>query len=449
MSFDARSLRKRLLDLESVGGKPARFIVAFSGGVDSTVLLHALASSHAEHGVTLVAAHADHGLHADSADWDEQCRSFANQLGVRYVSQKISVSRDSGAGLEAAARDARYAMLGSLMETNDWLLSAHHESDQAETLLLNLLRGSGLTGLGGMDAIRNFSSGFLVRPLLGVSGAAIRQYAGEHRLSWSDDPSNADIVFDRNYLRQKVMPVLAARWPAVAARLRQSADLAAEASDLLAELADIDIATSPSVNRLDLRVLSALSRPRQRNVLGQAVRRCSLPPPPATRLYQLVHELIPAREDAQPLVTWPGVEVRRYRDHLYILAARTDASLDRLQDRKLPKLVPGSSLDLGAGLGSLVLQRSGASGIDPAIAGQGLEVRYRVGGEEITIAGESHRRKLKKLLQEQAIVPWMRERLPLLYADERLVAVADLWVDANFTSADGYSLRWIDRPVLR
>jgi tRNA(Ile)-lysidine synthase len=300
-----------------------------------------------------------------------------------------------------------------------------------------------------MDAIRKFSSGFLVRPLLGISGAAIRQYAAEHRLSWSDDPSNTDIAFDRNYLRQKVMPVLTARWPAVASRLRQSADLAAEASELLAELADIDIATSPSVNRLDLRTLSALSRSRQRNVLGQAVRRCGLPPPPATRLYQLVHELIPARQDAQPLVTWPGVEVRRYRDHLYILAARTAASRDRLQYRQLPKLVPGSRLELGAGLGSLVLQRNGASGIDPAIAGQGLEVRYRVGGEEITIAGEPHRRKLKKLLQEQAIVPWMRERLPLLYADKRLVAVADLWVDAHCTSADGYSLRWIDRPVLR
>jgi tRNA(Ile)-lysidine synthase len=443
MSFDARFVYQRLQEFESAAGKPGRFVVAFSGGIDSTVLLHALVAESALHRVPVIAAHVDHGLHMASADWDAQCEALAADLGVEYLSRKVSVSRNSGTGPEAAAREARYAVLGSLMQKGDWLLSAHHENDQAETLLLNLLRGSSLTGLAAIGAIREFSGGFLVRPLLGVSGDAIRNYADEHGLSWTDDPSNADTAFDRNYLRQKVMPLLAARWPAVAARLRQSSDLAAEASELLAELADIDIAVSPSADRLDLRHIAQLSRPRQRNLIRQAVRRCGLPAPPATRLYQTVHELIPARNDAQPLVTWSGGEIRRYRNHLHILAPQP-----AVPPPAGTILSPDAVLDLDTGQGRLELQRRGLPGIDQKIAEQGLHVRYRQGGEEITPVGQAHRRKLKKLLQEEAIVPWMRDRLPLLFAGDQLVAVADLWVDAEFVSADGYSVRWFNRPAL-
>lgn len=443
MKFDAQSLLDRLHEFVSVAGRPKRFMVAFSGGVDSTVLLHALVAGKRQHGVPMLAVHVDHGLHPESADWERQCRSLATGLEVEYLSRRALVSRDAGLGLEAAARDARYAVLGSLMQAGDWLLSAHHENDQAETLLLNLLRGSGLSGLAGMAAIREFSPGYLVRPLLGISGEAVVRYAHNHGLSWSEDPSNVDTAFDRNYLRQEIMPRLAARWPAVTARLRQSAELAAESSELLADLAEIDIAGSPSVDRLDIRLLRMLSRSRQRNVIRQAVRRLGLPAPPATRLYQAVHELIPARQDAQPLVTWPGGEMRRHRDYVYILAPLPDPGQE-----PLGILLPDAPLDLGAGLGRLVLEPVDAGGIDRAFAEQGLGVRFRKGGEEITLPGEAHTRKLKKLLQENSIVPWMRERLPLLYAGERLVAVADIWLEAQFVAPDGYAPHWVDRPAL-
>ena len=443
MNFDARYLHDRLLENEAVAGKPRRFIVAFSGGLDSTVLLHAMAANKAICEVPLLAAHVDHGLHPQSGDWDSQCRAAAETRGVEYLSRKVHVSRSSAGGPEAAAREARYAVLGSLMQQNDWLISAHHEHDQAETLLLNLLRGSGFTGIAGIAPVREFATGYLVRPMLGVPVAEIRAYADTHRLSWIDDPSNADTAFDRNYLRREILPALAARWPAVASRLRQSADLAAESSELLAEFADLDIAASPAPDRLDIRVLTGLSRARQRNIIRRAVQRVGLPAPPATRLYQAVHELIPARTDAQPLVAWPGGEFRRYQDHLYILAPMPD-----LQPCPEDLLRPDLTMDLGAGQGCLVLQAGKDGGIDPSVASKGLEIRYRRGGEEIALPGQAHRHKLKKLLQDEGVVPWMRERVPLLYAGERLAAVADLWVAAEFTARDGHAVRWLDRPAL-
>lgn len=443
MSLDSVLLSKRLKELETVAGRPRRIIVAFSGGMDSTVLLHAVAQASVGSGVLLLAAHVDHGLHPDSAQWETRCRDVVAKLGIEYRSQRVVLNRQDGSGPEATARDARYAWLGSLMQTGDWLLSAHHETDQAETLLLNLMRGSGLTGLAGMGSMRRFSKGFLVRPLLGVPGDDIRAYAEEHELRWSEDPSNADTNLDRNYLRKEILPLLAARWPAVVARLRQSADLAAESSELLSVLADLDLAASPSSNRLDIRSLTDRSGPRLRNAIRQAVRKCGLAPPPASRLYQVEHEMIPAKDDAQPLVAWPGGEIRRFRDHLYILSPATTSS-------PLPggTLRPGMPLDLGEGNGTLMLEPCASGGIASSIAANGLDIRYRQGGEVIRMANRSQHHKLKNLFQEKAIVPWMRERLPLLYAGEKLVAVADLWIDADCFANDGFAAKWIDGPVL-
>lgn len=443
MSFDSLFLQSRLKELEALGEPPGRYIVAFSGGLDSTVLLHAMAALAKRDGLAVLAAHVDHGLHPDSARWDVHCRDTAGDFGVDYRSRRVVLDTRAGSGPEATARDARYAWLGTLMRSGDWLLSAHHENDQAETLLLNLLRGSGVTGLAGMGDIRRFSSGFLARPLLGIAGEDLRSYAGLHDLHWIDDPSNDDLAFDRNYLRREILPRLAARWPAVSTRLRQSADLAAESSELLSALADIDLASSPSADRLDMIALANLSGPRLRNALRRAVVRSGLPPVPASRLYQVEHELIPAREDAQPLVTWPGGEMRRFRHHLYILPAELHASplLEGV-------LRPGAALELGTGNGTLMLEACESGGIPESVVANGINIRYRRGGEAIRLPNHSRHRKLKKLFQEEGIVPWMRERMPLLYSGDQLVAVADLWIDADFHSGNGYAPRWVDGPAL-
>ena len=249
MTFDSTLLLERLTAL-TASDVASRWLVAFSGGIDSTVLLHALSSIRERHQCEIIAIHIDHGLHPDSGDWEIHCRQFADSLGVSYSSCPVTVSDVSHSGPEAAARQARYVVLQPQVQEGDCVLSAHHEDDQAETLLLNLMRGSGIAGLAGIGAAQDFGRGRLLRPLLGVSGAAIEAYAKRHKLGWIEDPTNANIRFDRNFLRQEIVPRLATRWPAVTARLRQSADLASEASGLLKNLADIDLAASGSPDRL-------------------------------------------------------------------------------------------------------------------------------------------------------------------------------------------------------
>ena len=430
------------------GDPPLRWLVAFSGGIDSTVLLHALADCHGKIEQQVVAVHVDHALHPDSTSWESHCQQFAEGLGIQYLSRQVAVAEDTGSGPEAAARQARYAAFHQLVNPGDCLLSAHHEDDQAETLLLNLMRGSGFAGLAGIGAMQDFSQGRLLRPLLGIPLAAIEAYAARHKLSWLEDPSNSDTRFDRNFLRKEIMPKLASRWPAVSARLKQSADLAGEGSDLLNDLADLDLEKIGNPERMTITALQDLSLARQRNVLRRSIRRCGLPPAPATRLYQAVHELIPAREDAQPVVAWPGAELRRYRQHLYVLPEMPAVDTADVKTDGNILSVAGDMLQLGPGMGALSLDEGKKGGIDPQTAQRGLELRYRQGGEEIRLAGHDCTHKLKKLLQQEGVLPWMRARLPLLYANDRLIAVADLWVAADCVSTPGYAVRWHERPEL-
>lgn len=441
MTFDSIQLLERLQAL-TADCPAGRWVVAFSGGVDSTVLLHALATSTTD--AKILAVHIDHGLHPDSACWEKHCREFAGFLHVDFESRTVNVPEKAENGPEAAARVARYNAFLSLVQSNDYLLSAHHEDDQAETLLLNLMRGSGPAGLAGIGLLQSFGRGHLLRPLLGLSGQAIEEYAQRHELKWIDDPSNADSRFDRNFLRNEIVPLLAARWPAVSNRLRRSAELVGEASELLNDLADIDLNALGLPQKIGISGLQNLSAPRQRNVLRRAVRLCGLPPPPATRLYQVIHELLPARADAQPLVAWGGAEVRRYREHLFVMPP-----LQVVAGTVAGTLKPDASLLLGGGLGSLALAEDKGPGIDPGLAQRGLTIRYRSGGETIRVNGQGKTRKLKTLLQEEGVVPWMRSGLPLLYADERLVAVADLWVEADCSASPGLKVNWSNRPALK
>jgi tRNA(Ile)-lysidine synthase len=447
MAFSPEVLLSRLAELQEGSASPRRYLIAYSGGIDSSVLLHALVGSAGAHQVPMLAIHINHGLHGDAADWAEHCEKVAASLGVGFVCKSVNVDDSSGLGPEAAARLARYEAFDDLVEAGDWLLSAHHEDDQAETLLLNLMRGSGLAGLAGIGASQRFGYGMLVRPLLGISGGKLKSYAEEQGLRWIDDPTNLDTKFDRNYLRQEIMPALEERWPGVSQRLRKSAELAGEASELLTDLAELDLAAiceGDSPDKLSIEGLKAISEARQRNVLRYASRLCGLPLPPATRLRQITGELIPAREDAQPLVAWPGAEIRRYRDRLYVLGEVSP--VEALAATELT--VDGGWLDLGRGRGQLRLEAGVAGGIDSETALHGLSLRFRKGGEEFCPARRKRTHKLKKLLQEDGVVPWMRQRIPLLYSGENLVAVGDLWIAAEASRTNGYGVKWRNRPAL-
>jgi tRNA(Ile)-lysidine synthase len=322
------------------------------------------------------------------------------------------------------------------------LLSAHHREDQAETLLLNLIRGSGPAGVAGIGSLRRFGPGWLVRPLLNVDRADIQQYALDENLRWVDDPSNTDRRFDRNFLRHEVLPRLKSRWPDIAARLQRSAGHAGEASQLLVELAEIDVeAFGGSTARLPIDALSALSAPRQRNVIRYAIRDLGLSTPTALQLERIMKEVIPARVDAQPLVTWPGASVRRYRNGLYLLP-------QNLADQVESREIEGTELELGAGLGVLRFESGADVGISKALLDAGLTIKPRVGGERFSPYGQTHTRELKKLLQEEGVVPWMRDRLPLVYSGDRLLAVGDLWLAADAVTKPGVAVCWSGRPAL-
>jgi tRNA(Ile)-lysidine synthase len=435
VTFGPEVVAERLDALETADNKPDRYVIALSGGLDSTVLAHALTVTRERHGKSLLAVHVDHQLHPESGHWNDYCRRLADTLDLEFVAETVSVVADGG-GLEAAARKDT--------GDRDWLLSAHHRNDQAETLLLNLMRGSGPAGMAGIGLLTPFAAGWLVRPLIDVPRDALEAYAAAQNLHWVDDPSNEDLRFDRNYLRHEVLPPLEQRWPGVIERLARSADLAAEAAMMLDELAASDLReVGDRAARIDIAGLLQLTDARQRNLLRHAIRREGLPLPGAARLATVLVSVLQARDDAQPMVQWEGAEVRRYRGKLYLSRP--------LGEQSWPpggRPLADSPVSLGPGMGTLRLSPGAPRGLSGSVLAGGLAIRMRKGGEEIKPLGQTHTKKLKKLLQEKGIVPWMRERLPLIYSGEELVAVADLWVAAEAASEPGTAVCWDDRPEL-
>lgn len=438
MSFTREQVFERLAAIEHRAGRPSRYVIAFSGGLDSSVLAHALATAD----VPVVAVHVDHGLQADSSKWARHCEEFAASLGIGFRCRKVAVQLESGKGPEASARDARYAALHGELHPGDWLLSAHHREDQAETLLLNLVRGSGPAGIAGIGALRRFGPGWLVRPLLYFDRAELKAYAEAHDIRWIDDPSNTDKRFDRNFLRHEILPRLKTRWPDIANRLQRSAMHASEATNLLTDLADIDLAAlGGRADRLPVGDLLDLSRDRRKNVIRHALRLGGLTVPTALQMENILDEVLRARPDAQPQVRWAGGSVRRYRGSLYLLP-------DVLAGAVAEAPIGASSIHLGTGLGRLSFEPGVERGLDPRLVGPRLRLAPRKGGEKIRLDGQSHTSTLKKLLQEEGVVPWMRDRIPLVYSGDDLVAVGDLWVAADAAASPGVAVRWHDKPAL-
>ena len=421
-----QSLRQHLLyTLQGLPSVPAYWI-AYSGGLDSTVLLHLLASLRDELELKLVALHIDHGLCEHSRLWSEQCRAFSESLGVPIRIERVSISGQQEKGLEAAARQARYAVFEKALGEGEALLSAHHRDDQAETLLLQLLRGGGVHGLAAMPVQRPLGHGLLLRPLLDVPRERLKAYAVEQGLEWIDDPSNFDTSLDRNYLRHTLLPQLAERRGGIREVLARSAGHFAESARLLDELSEMDwCEVTAEEGILSVAALKALSPERCRNLLRFHLRQLGLPLPEHKHLQRILEELLPAAEDAMPLVAWPGAEVRRYRDGLYCMAPLPplpDSSFSVHWEGKPEVVLPQE-------LGRLRVERRKGQGVSAEKLESGhCEVRLRQGGESIRPVGRRERHALKKLYQEAGVPPWRRARLPLVYLDGELVQVPGFWV---------------------
>lgn len=413
-----------------------RLLIAFSGGLDSRVLLHRLASDAGLRGrYALQAVHVDHQLQAASGAWAGQCAAVCQALAVPLQTLRITVRPAPGISLEAAARQARYGVLAALMDARTALVTAHHQGDQAETVLLALLRGAGPRGLAAMPWLARFATGWLWRPLLDYSRSALLAYARRHDLRWLDDPSNADTRFARNYLRHRVLPELHRRWPAAERVLARAAGQCAEASALLDELATLDYQRVAAAAELSVSRLRELGPARQRNLLRRWLRGRGLPVPGSAVLERIITDGVAVSRDRRPLIHWPGGEVRRYRDRLYALAP-----LAPVPERSLCLPWSGQQpLDLPDG-GRLHRVAAAGPGLPAAL--DGLCVRFRQGGERFRPAGRGHSQQLKKLLQEAGLPPWERDRLPLIYWCERLVAVPGVGVDAALAGGSGWIPQW-------
>lgn len=424
--------------LRPLGG--ADYVVAFSGGVDSTVLLHYLVRMLGPGRVRAV--HVQHNLQPLAADWAEHCRSRAKGLGVALSVCRVRVDKQDNRGVEAAARDARYAALAAAIQPGEVLVTGHHADDQAQTFLLQALRGAGVRGLAAMPFNTEFGSGRHIRPMLGITRAQIHAYARTYELDWIDDPSNIDPAVDRSYLNAQVWPLIQAHWPGAAKTLSRAASLCADDAKLAAERADMDLVTcrGTSADCLSVESLAELSPHACRNLLRRWLDMQGLPPPRRRHLQAIESDCLHARPDARPLVAWPGAEVRRYRDDLHAMAPlpRIGSAWSALWRPPAPLPLPrGGTLGAQCGIGGLAPEYQ-------------YRVRFRAPGERVRLPGRAHDTALKSALQEAGVAPWLRDRVPLIVSGGRIAAVPDLWICDAFAASEnqpGWCARWGDAPA--
>ena len=418
---DASALPATLRELIRAAA-PTALCVGFSGGPDSTALLHALSQLPGARERGLRAIHVDHGLHPDSAAWAGHCVDFCAALELPLTNVHVEVDTARGDGIEAAARHARRKAFAADLAENEWLLLAHHRDDQVETVLLKLLRGAGPEGLGGMRGLRPFARGCLWRPLLETPREVLLNYLTENDLSSISDPANDDPGFARNHVRHVLLPTIAEHWPNADASILHAARLCRDAADYIWGEADTALAGLwREAGTLDatgwLALPDALRAPALDSWLH--ARRCKVPPD-ASRT-ELERQAAQAGGDRVPLVAWSGTEVRVWDGRLHAT----------------PPLAPppeywqaewaGAALELPPDCGNLLLATENGDAASTRLP-RPLSIRFRRGGEHIKPHDDPHTRELRDLFQQARMEPWLRERCPLIYENDELIAVADLWI---------------------
>jgi len=438
-------------------------LAAVSGGRDSACLLAALAPARplaaggaagtragtgaaGGRALPLRAVHVDHGLQAASSTMRAAAAALCRRFEVPLEVVQVEVDVEGGVSIEAAARVSRYRAFASVMRPGECLLTAHHALDQAETLLLQLLRGAGLKGLSAMPVCRPFAQGWHLRPLLDIVPGDLHQLGQSLAVEAADDPMNRDPRFDRAYLRREVWPRIEGRWPAAAASLARAAQHLGEAQ------ASLDASTRRSVERLrdgdalSVSGLRALPARERLHVVRHWLSLAAVEPPSTARLDEALRQILTAKADHEPAVHWGEHALRRYRDRLFLTAGVPPAIGEALD---WPTAV-GARLPLGAGLGTLRwVERAG--GLDPQRLPARVSVRRRRGGESLRSAPRARTQSVQHLCQALGVLPWLRDALPLVYAGGTLLAVGDLWQEARASvAADtmGLGCVWEDAPPL-
>jgi tRNA(Ile)-lysidine synthase len=434
--------------------------VALSGGVDSAVLLHLLVPLASQMQLPLSAVHVNHGISPNADKWSEFCRNLCQSRNIPLEIARVKVMREPGISLEAAAREERYRIFRNLQ--TDYVVLAQHLDDQAETLLLQLLRGAGVKGLSAMPVVRTVRKEMdeqvstgpvpalerrpkLLRPLLDVSRREIEDYAREHALQWITDESNDEVSFDRNFLRHALFPLLETRFPAYRTTFLRASRHMAEASALLDELAEVDSAQCAVPGKLHVEDLRKLGFPRARNLLRYTLAQHGVILPSTVKLEEILRQLLSSCPDTKLHVIFGNTEIRCFRSRVHIrkVQAIPEARWHLVWQGEecLPTPEFGGTLRftrcIGAGIG---LQK---------INEQSITIRLRQGGERLRPDCNRPRRSLKNLLREASLPPWQRQRLPLIFSGEQLVCVPGIGVDCDFQAADdeqGLVVEWQVNP---
>ncbi len=415
--------------------------VGFSGGMDSHVLLHALCNASGRRRTgALSAIHVNHGIQAEARQWVSHCEQVCRGLGVPLEAVEVRLPAEAKAGPEAAARRARYEVFEQRLGKGEALLLAQHQDDQAETFLLQLLRGAGPAGLSAMPAKAAFGSGTLLRPLLEVSRDHIRGYAERHALDFVEDPSNRELRYDRNYLRHEILPRLTERWPAASRTIARAAGHQAVLARIAREMGAEALEAAEGGVTLSCKALSQLHPDTARLALRAWLEGRGFSPPSRVMLNRILDEVVTAAGDAEPLVAWPGAEVRRYRGELHVMPPLPQAQPDAV-------VAWNGREALNLPQGRLEVLETRGNGLDAArIRGGSVEVRFRKGGERCRPADTAQSSTLKAWFQRRGVPPWERDRVPLIFIQGELAAVAGYWVCEGFQcpkGEEGVHLRWI------
>jgi len=417
------------LILEQIIQKSTTIWIAYSGGLDSQVLLHLCVQS--KYTNKIKAIHIHHGLSKNADNWVEHCKEICQNFKIHLITKCIQINKLKKESLENIARQQRYEIFEELLEENDVLLMAHHADDQAETFLLRALRGSGIEGLSAIPQQRKLGKGILYRPLLNFSRVELQKYAHENNLKWIEDESNQSEEFDRNFLRKQIIPVLKNRWKGLEKTLCRTAHIQTETAQLLLEVAQQDLAQCIGENNFILKIekLLQLSEQRQANLLRFWLKNLGFEIPSRIKIKQIQEDILLSKIDRQPCVTWKNVEIRRYRQHLYAMSPLPsipsqyiEFNWDLKEDLKLP-------------FGELKAEKEKFG-----LPNNTYQIRFRKGGETCFVYRQHH--EVKKLLQEKGVPTWLRAFIPLIYHENILVAIPNVVIADQWRVENGIRPDW-------
>lgn len=422
------------------------YVVGFSGGADSTALLHAISKIRPHLDVQVSAVHVNHSIHQDADTWQRQCEDFCHKHAIDLICLKVELNSCSGKGIEAEARHLRYEAVSDLLKPGDCLLTAHHADDQAETLLLNLMRGSGVDGLTAMPECRPLGQGYLQRPLLRFGNNALKNYLRENNIDWTEDPSNYQLNHDRNFIRHQVIPLLEQRWPNVNQRLLLTRDAMTDARHLLEALADeyLDL-NLPHPFVLNITQACRLNPKLIKLVLRRWLKQSGAPGVPAYKLDSFCDQLGLTGSDHKVSVQWDGWLLHWYKNQLWLHTGKGVSPCPAIKWTK-----GKHEVDLGNDVGQLSLMTVAQS--DDQYESHECRLpdgEFSVGGRgnmiETAISLGGHHKSLKNLFQSTDIPPWLRDSIPLCNLNGELVAMGDWCLNEGFASwlsANGIRLNW-------